>query len=260
MAMENNEIVEAPKKEKVNQLTNLVKGFIKENPVFVMLLGMCPSLATTTSIEKAFGMGILFFLVLICTNTIISLLRKVIPNEVRIPCYIVIIAGFVTMASMLCHAYLPDLYTSLGTFLSLIVVNCIVLGRAEAFASKNGPLSSFIDAVGMGIGFTGALILIAFFREFFGTGGISIGNVLPLDSVHGFNLFGPDTVSIDYETWAVTTKSSLFGSDFSISILQESIGGFIVMGLLLAFLPKLGYQINKIKNRKKENTPKEGDQ
>lgn len=222
--------VEAPKKE--SKIKIITKGFIKENPTFAMMLGMCPSIATTTSIEKALGMGILVLLVLMCTNSVISLLKKVIPNEVRIPCYIVVIAGFVTIVKMLCQAFLPELYSSLGVFISLIVVNCIILGRAEAFANKNSVFDSLLDAIGMGIGFTGALLLIAFFREFLGTGGIHFGETLTFIPKCGFDWF----------------------SKYSISILQQSAGGFIMMGLLLAIIPNVGELIKKL--RKKDGEAK----
>lgn len=162
------------KKESVGWKTFLA-GIIKENPVLVGLLGMCPTLATTKSLESAFGMGILVILTLIGSNVLISLLRKIIPAEVKIPCYIVIIATFVTIIKMLAEAFLPELYSSLGVFISLIVVNCIILGRAEAFASKNGPLLSLLDALGMGIGFTIALCIMGILREILGTGGLTFG-------------------------------------------------------------------------------------
>ena len=149
----------------MSKLQNLLKGIIKENPVLVLVLGTCPTLAVSTSVVNALGMGIAATAVLICSNMAISALRKVIPDKVRIPCYIVLIAGFVTMIEMLMHAFVPDLYEALGVFLSLIVVNCIILGRAEMYASKNGVLDSAIDAVGMGIGFTLALFIMASIRE-----------------------------------------------------------------------------------------------
>jgi electron transport complex protein RnfE len=142
----------------MSKLQNLLKGIIKENPVLVLVLGTCPTLAVSTSVINALGMGIAATAVLICSNMAISAFRKIIPDKVRIPCYIVLIAGFVTMIEMLMHAFVPDLYEALGVFLSLIVVNCIILGRAEMYASKNGVLDSAIDAVGMGIGFTLALL------------------------------------------------------------------------------------------------------
>ncbi len=160
-------------------MKNFTKGLIKENPVLVLLLGMCPSLATTTSVINAIGMGLSATVVLVCSNVVISLLRKVIPQKVRIASYIVIIATFVTVVELLLEAFLPSVSESLGVFIPLIVVNCIILARAEAFASKNGPISSFIDGLSMGLGFTLALILIATVREILGNGTFLGFNVMP---------------------------------------------------------------------------------
>ena len=156
--------------EKQSKLSIMLKGFIKENPVFVLVLGTCPTLAVTDSVSRALSMGIAAAIVLICSNMAISALRKVIPDKVRIPAYIVIIAGFVTIIQMLMNAYLPDLYTALGTYLALIVVNCIILGRAESYASKNGPIESIFDGIGMGLGFTMGLTIIGLIREILGAG------------------------------------------------------------------------------------------
>ena len=147
----------------------LLNGIFNENPNLRLLLGMCPSLAITTAASNAIGMGLATTAVLICSNAAISALRNVIPKEVRLPSYIVIVAGFVTDVSLLMEAYLPDLYQSLGLFLSLIVVNCIILGRAEMFASKNSVLPSIADGLGMGLGFTGSLLLISTVRVILGT-------------------------------------------------------------------------------------------
>ncbi len=154
----------------MSKLQNFLKGIIKENPVLVLVLGTCPTLAITTSVLNALGMGVAATAVLLCSNMAISALRKVIPDTVRIPCYIVLIAGFVTMVEMVMHAFVPDLYEALGIFLSLIVVNCIILGRAEMYASKNGVIDSAIDALGMGVGFTFALFIMSSIREVFGNG------------------------------------------------------------------------------------------
>ena len=151
-------------------MNNFIKGLFKENPTLVLLLGMCPSLATTTSVTNAIGMGLSATAVLICSNVVISLLRKLIPSKVRIAAYIVIIATFVTIVEMLLKAFLPALAESLGVFIPLIVVNCIILARAEAFASKNNVFQSFLDGAGMGLGFTIALAIIATFREILGAG------------------------------------------------------------------------------------------
>ena len=154
--------------KKDGNLSVLLNGIIKENPTLVLILGTCPTLATTTNVFGAFGMGVATLAVLICSNILISLLRRVIPENVRIPCYIVIIAGFVTIVQMLVHAFIPDLYDMLGVYLALIVVNCIILGRAEMFAGKNSVGRSALDGLGMGIGFTLALCSMAAIREVFG--------------------------------------------------------------------------------------------
>ena len=151
---------------------NLTKGFFKENPVFVLLLGCCPTLATTTSAINGLSMGLATTFVLILSNMCISLLKNFIPNKVHIPCYIVVIASFVTMVQLLMQAYLPDLYNTLGVFIPLIVVNCIILGRAEAFASKNGVWASALDGAGIGLGFTLSLTIIGMVREILGNGQI----------------------------------------------------------------------------------------
>lgn len=153
-------------------LKQFKEGLLDNNPVLVQLLGMCPVLATTTSVSNGIGMGLAATAVLICSNLFISLLRKFIPKQVRIAAYIVIISGFVTAVELLMRAYFYDLYQSLGLFIPLIVVNCIILARAEAFASKNKPLPSIIDGAAMGIGFTFALVLLAFVRELLGSGKI----------------------------------------------------------------------------------------
>lgn len=153
-------------------LRNLNNGILKQNPVFVMMLGMCPTLGVTTSMENGLGMGLATMFVLIMSNLVISLVKNVIPSQVRIPCYIVMIASFVTIINLLMEAYLPELHARLGIYIPLIVVNCIILGRAEAFASKNNLWQSFLDAVGMGIGFTLALTLLGAVREILGAGSI----------------------------------------------------------------------------------------
>ncbi len=150
----------------------LTKGLIKENPVFVLLLGMCPTLGTTTSAINGLGMGVATMFVLTLSNIVISLIRNVVPGKVRIPCFIVVIASFVTVVQLLMEAYVPDLYATLGVFIPLIVVNCIILGRAEAFASKNGVFDSMLDGVGIGLGFVLALTLLGGTRELLGAGSL----------------------------------------------------------------------------------------
>jgi electron transport complex protein RnfE len=181
----------------------LLKGFWKENPIFVIALGLCPALAVSSSLFNAIGMGIATTFVLLGSNIIVSLIRKIVPGKIRIPVFIVIIATFVTIADKLIAAFSPALSASLGIFIPLIVVNCIILGRAEAFASKNGTIDSICDALGMGIGFTIALVMIAFFRELLGDG----------------KLFG----------YAIP----FFNSDPALIMIMAP-GGFIVFGLLIA--------------------------
>lgn len=166
-------------KEKINFASYLKDGLVENNPTFVQLLGMCPTLATSTTLLNALGMGAAATFVLICSNAVVSLLRKLIPEKIRIASYIVIIAGFVTVIDLLMQAYLPVLSGSLGLFIPLIVVNCIILARAESFASKNKPLPSILDGFTMGLGFTFALSCIAIVREVLGSG-----------TLLGFKLFG----------------------------------------------------------------------
>ena len=202
-------------KEKGYTKKNFLKGIAIENPLFVSILGTCPALATTKSLEAAIGMGLLFTIVLVCSNVLVSLLRKLIPEEIRTPAYIVIIATFVTIVKMFTNAFLPDLYSTLGVFISLIVVNCIVLGRAEAYASKNTVFDSLIDALGMGVGYTIALLTMAFFREFLGTGGFTAGKIF---------------------TFIPETKLQIIPKGYEISMFQNPAGAFIVFGLILAVI------------------------
>lgn len=159
----------------------LMNGIIKENPTFVLLLGMCPTLGTTSSAMNGMGMGLATMFVLICSNFVIALIKNLIPDMVRIPSFIVVIASFVTLLQMVMQAYVPGLYATLGLFIPLIVVNCIVLGRAEAFAAKNSPIASIFDGVGIGLGFTLALTLLGAVREFLGTGKIFSFTLFPED-------------------------------------------------------------------------------
>ena len=163
----------------MNNFKVLMNGIIKENPTFVLLLGMCPTLGTTSSALNGMSMGLATMAVLVFSNLIISLIKNLIPDMVRIPCFIVVIASLVTILQMCLQAYAPDVYASLGLFIPLIVVNCIILGRAEAFAAKNGPVSSIFDGLGMGLGFTMALTLLGAMREFLGTGCVFSLRVFP---------------------------------------------------------------------------------
>ena len=211
-------------REKGYTKKNFLKGIVVENPLLVSILGTCPALAVTKSLEAAIGMGILFTIVLVCSSLLVSLLRKLIPEEIRTPAYIVIIATFVTIVKMLTNAFLPELYSTLGVFISLIVFNCIVLGRAEAYASKNTVFDSLIDALGMGVGYTLAIMLMAIFREVLGTGAFAFGNIF---------------------TFIPYFKLQIIPVGCEISLFQNPVGAFIVFGLILAVLAF-------IKNRKAE--------
>lgn len=156
----------------MNKLNIILSGIVRNNPTFVLVLGMCPTLGTTTSAGNGMGMGLATMAVLIMSNLVISLIKNIIPDKVRIPAFIVVIASFVTVIQMLMQAYVPALYDSLGVFIPLIVVNCIILGRAEAFASKNSPLDSVLDGVGIGLGFALALTVVGAVRELLGSGAI----------------------------------------------------------------------------------------
>ena len=163
----------------MNKFKLILNGLIKENPILVLLLGMCPTLGTTSSAMNGMSMGLATTFVLICSNVVVSLVKNIIPDKVRIPAFIVIIATFVTVVQMFMEAFMPALFDSLGLFIPLIVVNCIVLGRAESFAAKNNPFDSMLDGIGMGLGFTLALTILGSMREFFGTGKIFGGKIFP---------------------------------------------------------------------------------
>ena len=163
----------------MNNLKVLINGIVKENPTFVLLLGMCPTLGTTSSALNGMGMGLATMFVLICSNFAISAIKNLVPDMVRIPIFVVVIASFVTILQMLMQAYVPSLYATLGLFIPLIVVNCILLGRAEAFACKNSPVASLFDGLGIGLGFTIALTLLGVVREFLGTGKLFGLSVMP---------------------------------------------------------------------------------
>ncbi len=200
------------------KLSVMLSGIIAENPVLVLVLGTCPFLATTKSVISAFSMGIAAMIVLICSNAVISALRKIIPDTVRVPCYIVIIAGFVTAVQMLLQAYLPSIYEMLGVYLALIVVNCIILGRAEMFARKNPVIDSIFDGIGMGLGFLLALLLMATIREVLGIGSFA-GIDIP------------------------------FLKNFCIPILVEAPGGYMVFGILIAIMNKIKAKSGGVKRK-----------
>ena len=171
----------------MNNFKVLMNGIVKENPTFVLLLGMCPTLGTTSSAINGMGMGLATMFVLICSNIVISSIKRLVPDMVRIPIFIVVIASFVTVLQMVMQAYVPALYATLGLFIPLIVVNCILLGRAEAFAAKNNPIASLFDGLGMGLGFTIALTLLGGVREFLGTG--KIFNIAIMPEEYGMLIF-----------------------------------------------------------------------
>ena len=208
---------------------------LKANPLFVLVLGTCPALAVTTTLEQAIGMGILFTVVLALSNVIISALRKFIPEYVRIPSYIVIIATFVTVVKLLAEAFLPELYSSLGVFLSLITVNCIVLGRAEAFAQDNPVLPSLLDGLGNGLGYTIAICIIALFREILGAGTLSFGKT--------FTFIPQVTIPLlKGDTW-----------DYSMPLLQQPTGAFLVLGIVIAIIAVIvNFRSKQAKIKKEE--------
>lgn len=201
--------------ESVTLDREFTKGFVKENPLFILVLGTCPSLATSTTLFNGFGMGIAATFVLVCSNIVISMLRKFIPDGVRIPAFIVVIASFVTMVDLLMEGFVFSLHQALGVFIPLIVVNCIILGRAEAFASKNGVLRSALDGLGMGLGFMAALVVMGTIREILGNGTLLAG------TPYEFTVFG----------------EGFKASPVLVMILPP--GAFLTLGLLMAGVKRL---------------------
>ena len=210
----------AKKKKRLTPSQNLIKGIIKENPTFVLVLGMCPTLGVTTSLTNAIGMGLSVLFVLILTNASISLIRNIVPAEIRIPVYITVIALVVTLIEWLLNAFLPELYSALGIYLPLIVVNCIILGRAEAYASDNTIFDSVFDGIGMGLGFTLGLSTLAFLRELLGTGSVNI-------PVLGFTIFDASKAA---------------------SFFVQPAGGFLMLGLIIGTLNTI--RLSKEKQKK----------
>jgi electron transport complex protein RnfE len=202
----------------MNKKEILKKGIVTENPIFVLVLGMCPTLGVTTSMSNALGMGASVIFVLILSNVLVSLVRKIVPDEIRIPVYITIIATTVTILEIFLNTFVPSLYEGLGIFLPLIVVNCIILGRAEAFASKNGVIDSIFDAIGMGLGFTLGLFVLGLVRETLGTGGIELVGL------------------------------QLFNVNYAASFFIQPSGGFLALGLLIGLINT--NKINKEKAQK----------
>ena len=197
----------------------LLNGLLDENPTFRLVLGMCPTLAITTSAENGIGMGLATTFVLVCSNLVISLLRKLIPDRIRIPSFIVIIATFVTMVQLIMQAFLPSLNKTLGLYIPLIVVNCIIFARAEAFAFRNPPLASLLDGLSMGLGFTGAITLLAAIRELIGAG----------------TLFGAQIMPAAYQPMSIVTMTP---------------GGYIILGFLLAAVNLITHRARKKRSEK----------
>ena len=200
--VDENTKVDSKRKQKVNLGKVFSDGIFKNNPVFVQLVGMCSVLGVSSTLQNAFGMGLSVIFVLVMSNLVVSLLRNFIKDEIRIPSFIVIIAGFVTIVELVLRAYVPSLYKSLGIFIPLIVVNCVILARAEGFASKNGPVASIVDGLGQGLGYTLAISVLAFFRELLGAGTVLGKTIIP--------------------------------AEYTIGFLQQPASSFIVLGLLFA--------------------------
>lgn len=210
----------------------VLDGIFKNNSTFIMLLGLCPVLATTSGISSALGMGLAMLAVIIVSNVSISLIRKIIPNEIRIPVMIVIIATIVTVVEMIMNAYLPDLAANLGVYLSIIVVNCVIFARAESFALKNSVLDSFLDAIGSGLGFILSVFVLSLFREVIGTGAINFKNF-----VNGETLF----------------NIRIFPQEYAISLFVQNPGAFLMLGLLVALITFLVPKISEV-NVKRQKT------
>ncbi|HPD13233.1 MAG TPA: electron transport complex subunit RsxE [Bacilli bacterium] len=221
---------------KVNQKQNFLKGLIKENPVFVFVLGICSTLAVTTSLESGIGMSLAVIFVLFFSNVVISLIKNIIPNDIRIPVFIIVITTFVSVVELIMQAYLPDLYDQLGVFVALIAVNCIILGRAEAFASKNNVLSSAIDALGMGLGYTIAICLASIVREVLGTGLITIWGNAKINLMPIFDFFH--------------VKPSAF--------FTSNVGAFIVLGIVIGIVNAIVFAVKDKKEKIKKEVKANG--
>ena len=211
----------------MNLKKQFMDGLLYQNPVLVQVLGMCSTLAITTSFFNGLGMGVAVLIILTLSNVIISLIRKIVPDKIRIAMFIVVIAGFVTMVDLLIQAFLPDLAKSLGVFIPLIVVNCIILGRAEAFSYKNGVVASFFDGIFQGIGYTLVLLAMCIIREFLGAG------------TFGGGLLGPDAKGI-----------AILPSQFPVGMMTMPVGGFLVLGALIALMQ---WALNRPKKNKEES-------
>jgi len=221
-------------KSKTSKGKIILNGIFSENPILALALGLCPVIISTQSIDNAIGMGAAIFIVLILSNLIVSLIKDFIPSDVRIPVYIVIIASLVTCVQLLMEAYTPELAESLGVFLPLITVNCIILGRAEAFAAKNSPLDSVMDAIGMALGFFLACLVIALFREFLGTGGLVFTN--------------------PFTTEAIWSWYPL--KDYAIPVMIQATGGFLWIGIVMGLFNMILLRSNDRKAKKQKEAAK----
>ena len=206
--MEKTADIAAPQ-QKYNYKNLLTDAIVKENPVFKYMLALCPALAVTSNTFNSFGLGIITLIVVTTTSTIISIVGRFVPNEIRIPVYITIIASVVTIMEMITHAYFPELFSALGLFIALVVANCMVLGRAEAFASKNSVVASFCDGLGNGLGFLFAMIVLGFFRELLGTGAINFNDIFAF---------------------------RLFPQEFAVAMLVQPMGAFVTLGLIVGII------------------------
>lgn len=212
----------------MKKISILLNGIIKENPTFVLFLGMCPVLATSKSVYSAIGMSVCVFLVLLLSNILISLVSKITPDEIRIPVYIIIIATIVSVISMFVEAYAPGIHSTLGAYLQLIVVNCIILGRAEAFASKNSVVDSIMDAIGISIGFFISMFCVALIREVIGTGAITMND---LSGKEWFTL-------------------PIFPKDYAIPLFTDAVGAFLTLGICVAVFNVIKESVEKKKAAK----------
>lgn len=221
---------------KVNQKQNFLKGLIKENPVFVYVLGICSILAVTKTLESGIGMSMAVIFVLFFSNVVIALIKNIVPNDIRIPVYIIVITTFVSIVELIMQAYLPDLFDQLGVFVALIAVNCIILGRAEAYASKNSVLSSAVDALGMGLGYTIAICLVSIFREVLGTGVITIWGNAKINLMPVFDFFH-------------VQPSAFF---------TNNVGAFIVLGIVIGVVNAIVFAIKDKKEKAKKEVKANG--
>ena len=218
------------------------EGLITNNPVLVQLIGMCATMAITTSLFNGVGMGLSVLVILTCCNVVISAIRKIIPDEIRLAIFVVVIAGFVTIVDLLLQAYIPALSDSLGVFIPLIVVNCIIIGRAEAFCQKNTVAASFFDGIFQGLGYTMVLVIMCIIREFLGSGCFG-GGLIDLTGGFHFTLDGTGA------------GIQIFNSDYALGILNRPFGGFLTLGVLIAVMQ---YFTNKAKKKAKEKKEVEG--